>query len=137
MAIKQIFCYLQEMKNFSLVYGGEPYQWTNKLDSYTDTDFGMHLDQKSVSGYAFLLGGAAISWSSKKQGLVTLSSTESEYVATMHATKQLMWLRKLLENLGFPQPEALTLYLDNQSVIVIIFAISLNQTKCLAIQNAC
>jgi hypothetical protein len=116
-AIKRVFRYIQGTYNYGLVYGGPPHQWGDEIISYTDADFGTHLDRKSVSGFAFLLGKAAISWSSRKQGLVTLLSTESEYVAATHTTKHLIWLRRLFSELGFPQLATSTLYSDNQSAI--------------------
>src|SRR6202020_1202120 len=54
-----------------------------------------------------------------KQSLTTLSSTESEYVAATHATKMLVWLRNLMEELGHPQPTTSTLFCDNQSAIAL------------------
>jgi hypothetical protein len=52
----------------------------------------MHEDRKAISGYAFLLDGGAVSWSSKKQEIIALSMTEAEYVATTQATKEAIWL---------------------------------------------
>ncbi|KAG8857356.1 hypothetical protein FRB96_005843 [Tulasnella sp. 330] len=117
--IKRILRYLKGTADYGLVYGGPNYISTHELDSYTDSDFGTDKDQKSVSGYVFLLGGGAISWSAKKQGLVTVSSTEAEYVAACHATKNLIWLRQLCTDLGFPQPDCSTLWSDNQSAIIL------------------
>jgi hypothetical protein len=53
-----------------------------QLTGWTDSDYASHLDdRKSTSGYLFMLGGGAVSWSSKKQPIVTLSTTEAEFVA--------------------------------------------------------
>ena len=52
----------------------------------------MSEDQRAISGYAFLINGGAVSWSSKRQEIVSLSTTESEYVATMHGMKEALWL---------------------------------------------
>ena len=55
--------------------------------------------RKSRSGYVFMLGGAIVSWMSKKQPVVALSSTESEYIALSYAAQETIWLRTLVESL--------------------------------------
>lgn len=90
-----------------------------ELEGYSDTDGSMHEDRKAISGYEFLLDGGAVSWSSKKQEIIALSTTEAEYVAATQATKEAIWLQSLLgETFGkFTGPT--TLYGDNQSVIAV------------------
>src|SRR6266571_7653812 len=69
------------------------------------------------TGYVFLLDGGAISWSSRKQEIVTLSTAEAEYVAATHAAKEAIWLRKLLAEL-FPYLLTPTpLHCDNQAAL--------------------
>ena len=53
-------------------------------------------DRHLISGYTFYLGCRAITWSSKKQHIITLSSTESEYIAQMHAAKEALWPRSFI-----------------------------------------
>lgn len=74
-------------------------------------------DRRSTSGYVFMLGIGAISWSSKKQPIVTLSSTEAEFVAATSCACQAIWLRRILEELHFKQPGATTILCDNISTI--------------------
>jgi hypothetical protein len=74
----------------------------------------------SINGYVFLLAGGAISWSSKKQATVALSTAEAEYVAATHAAKQILWQRALFDELEIPQPETSILYTDNQAAIAIL-----------------
>jgi hypothetical protein len=65
------------------------------LHGYMDADWATDVNnRKSTSGFVFMLGGAAISWGSKKQTSVALSSTEAEYIATAHAAKEAVWLRR-------------------------------------------
>lgn len=74
-------------------------------------------DRKNTSGYAFMLGSGAISWSAKKQPIVTLSTTEAEFVAATACACQAIWLRRLLEELKFKQIEATKIFCDNDSAI--------------------
>lgn len=77
------------------------------------------MHRHSISGYAFFIGSGIVSWSSKKQPVVTLSSTESEYVALTHASKELIWIRKLFTELIHPFAQPTTLFCDNQGAIVL------------------
>ena len=99
-----MFRYLRATKDWCLVYQrGTPEGLT--LTGYTDADWANDLgDCKSTSGYVFKLAGGAISWSSKKQPSVALSSTEAEYIAGAHTAKELMWLRRLFGEVVTPQP---------------------------------
>lgn len=117
-AAKRVLRYLKGTREYALVYGG-PGNWDCTIESYTDADWASNADRKSVSGFVFLLGGGAISWSAKKQALVALSSTESEYIAATHATRHLIWLRRLTEELSFPQPTPSNLFIDNQSAMTL------------------
>ena len=60
---------------------------------YTDANYAQQADRHSISGYCLIFGAEAISWSSKKQNIVTLSSTEAEYVRHTNATKEILWIR--------------------------------------------
>ena len=69
--------------------------------SYIDFDFQLDLDfRKSTSGCVFTLGGGAISWRSVKQSCIANSSMEVEYVTACEATKEVVWLKKFLSDLG-------------------------------------
>jgi len=63
---------------------------------YTDADWGAGEDRKSIKGYVFLINGGAISWASKKQTSVALSSTEAEYMVLTQGVKESLWLGNLL-----------------------------------------
>ena len=65
------------------------------------------------------MDGGAVSWSSKKQEIVSLSTTESEYVAATHATKEALWLRSLVAEILAPVTTPTTLFSDNQSAIAL------------------
>ncbi|KAJ3570514.1 hypothetical protein NP233_g4351 [Leucocoprinus birnbaumii] len=72
---------------------------------------------RSTGGYVTLVCRAAVGWSSKCQPFVTLSSTEAEYVAAIEAGKEIVWMRNILTEFGFPPSYASTLFIDNKSGI--------------------
>eukprot|EP00253_Pinus_taeda_P010497 PITA_10497 len=76
-------------------------------------------DQKSTSGYVFHMGSGAISWASKKQSIVALSTTEAEYVVATAATCQAVWMRRMLRSLGQEQAKATVIFCDNSSAIAL------------------
>ena len=114
-AVKRIFRYLQGTKELELVYGGE----RRGLVGYVDADGATQDHRRAISGYVFMVDGGAVSWSSKKQELVTLSTTEAEYVAQTHAAKEAVWLRGLLTELFGPVNGPTTLFSDSKSAIAL------------------
>ena len=114
-AVKRIFRYLKGTKDLKLVYGGE----VKDLVGFVDADGASQDHRRAISGYVFMVDGGAVSWSSKKQELVTLSTTEAEYVAATHAAKEAVWLRRLIAEI-FPTADAPTvLFGDNKSAIAL------------------
>eukprot|EP00253_Pinus_taeda_P032989 PITA_32989 len=75
--------------------------------------------RKSTSGSVFHMGSRAISWASKKQPVVALSTTDGEYVAATAATCQAVWLRRVLRDLCHAQENGTTIYCDNSSAIAL------------------
>ena len=87
------------------------------LEGFSDADLGGCLDtRKSTTGYIFTLGGTAVSWMSRLQKSVALSTTEAEYMAISEASKEMIWLKNFLEELGKKQADN-ALYSDSQSAI--------------------
>lgn len=112
-AVKWIFRYLRGTSKLSLCYGGEKLI----LEGYTDADMAGDLDnRKSTSGYLFIFSGGVISWQSKLQKSVALSTTEAEYIAAVEASKEMLWLKRFLHELGLKQTEYVVLC-DSQSAI--------------------
>lgn len=110
-AAKRVIQYLNTTKDYVLTLGGPEL----RLKGWCDSDWGSNPDdRRSISAYVFSLGHGAISWNSKKQATVATSSTEAEYIASCHATKEAVWLRALLKLIGFPQSSASTILCDNQ-----------------------
>lgn len=102
-------------KNLCLVYGGVQ----KGLEGYVDADGASQEHRHAITGYVFLVDGGAVSWSSKKQELVTLSTTEAEYVAATHAAKEAIWLHRLIGEIIGPLDEPTTLRSDSQSAIAL------------------
>jgi hypothetical protein len=118
-ALDRVFKYLRATSDCGLVFqqGAEN---GLTLMGFVDTNWASDVnDRRSTSGYIFMLAGCAISWSSKKQMSVTLSSTEAEYIAGAHAVKELIWLRQLLTGLGLEINSPTLLHMDNQLAIAI------------------
>lgn len=118
-AVKRIFAYLSGTVDLGIEYRSSGSE--SKLLGFSDADFAGDLEtRRSTTGYVFCLANGAITWNSKRQRLVTLSTTEAEYVAASTATRELVWLRKLLSDIGCPCEEATTLFIDNQSTIKLV-----------------
>jgi len=90
------------------------------IRGFVDADWVGDLDQRrSTSGYVFNLFGGAVSWMSKRQSIVTaLSTTEVEYMAATHASKEVVWLQRLCSSMGLVQ-EAIRIDCDSQSAILL------------------
>jgi hypothetical protein len=88
------------------------------LAGYSDSDWvGYRDDRRSTTGYVFGIGSKIVSWSSKKQSIVSLSSTEAEYKALCATTFEAFWLRRLLQDVGEEQNKPTMIKCDNQSSI--------------------
>lgn len=116
-AVKRVFCYLQGTKDFGITYAPLNNDNCIEFTGFSNADWGSDRNRRSILGYAFLLGGSAISWSSKKQPTVSLSSMEAEYMAATNAARQIIWLQNFFLGLGFPQSHPSDLYIDNHSAI--------------------
>ena len=92
----------------------------SKLVGYTDSDWAGSIDDcKSSSGYLFCLGTKLISWSSKKQKIVALSSAEAEYIAATDAACEAVWLRRILLDMQQSEETTTIIHCDNMSAIAI------------------
>ena len=88
---------------------------------YANASYGNADDRKSITGYVFLAGNGAITWYSRKQISVVLSSTEAEYVALSEAAQEACWLRSLYRELGLLQQKVPTLiWGDNKGAVVMV-----------------
>lgn len=86
------------------------------LKVYDDSDYAACPDtRRSSSGYVAFVAGGCVSWRSHKQNSVSTSSTEAEYRAAYEGAQEVVWLRRLLTDLGFTQSTSTDLLCDNQS----------------------
>lgn len=113
-AAKHLLKYLKFTKDFALFYKRER---CKEFKGFVDADWGSDSwDRKSYSGFVFMMGdGSPISWESKKQSCIALSSTEAEYIAMCNATKEAVYLLRLLEEIGANEKYPVMIYNDNQS----------------------
>jgi hypothetical protein len=92
----------------------------SQLIGYSDSDYAGSIDdRKSTTGYAFHIGTGLISWGSRKQSIISLSSAEAEYVAATSAACHAIWLRRLLADLGHKEEGPTPILCDNTSAIAL------------------
>jgi transposase InsO family protein len=109
-AARRVLNYLLSTKDLRLRLGGDI-----SLSGYSDSDWAEDRDdRRSTSGYAYKVGHGVISWKSRKQATVSLSSTEAEYKAISDSCKEGIWLRRILSELGLRSSEAIPLHVDNE-----------------------
>lgn len=113
-AVKRIFRYLKGTINLKIVYSKvEP------LIGYSDADWASDIDKRrSCTGYIFKFSGGAISWNSRMQPTVALSSTEAEYMALSSTIQEALWLKQFRDELNPSlSNESIQIGCDNQSAI--------------------
>ncbi len=117
-AINCLLHYLNSTKSLKLVYDGNSKD--DDESGFSNSDWaGNPRDHHSISGFVFTMAGGAVSWSSKKQPSVALSSMEGKYMAMTHATKEAIWIQQFLHDIHFPLPNPTTLLVDNQGAIAL------------------
>jgi hypothetical protein len=114
--VKRIFQYLQGTLQFKLRFRGLSPQ---DVVGYCDANWASDLeDRRSTTGFVFMMGGGATSWSSKRQPTIALSTMEAEYMASTQATKEAIWMTKLRKELGYmKEKKAMVIQCDNQGAI--------------------
>ena len=114
---RRILRYLKGTRALRLAYKGH----LQMLKGFTDADWaGCRDTRRSTAGYLFNIGSGAISWQSKRQSVVALSTCEAEFMGQTQATKEAIWLRRLLNELNMSQGKAATIICgDNQGAIAL------------------
>lgn len=113
--VKRVLRYLKGTSNICLTYGQ-----SDTITGYVDADWaGDENDRRSYTGYVFMIGDAAISWESKKQPTVALSTTEAEYMALAEAAKEAVHRKNILFEL-FGKEVTINIKTDNQSAMKLV-----------------
>ncbi|GAU17221.1 hypothetical protein TSUD_324240 [Trifolium subterraneum] len=117
-AVKRILRYIRGTMDYGILFPSTYKGKQCKSIAYTDSSWcGDIEDRKSTAGYVFLLGGAPIAWSSKKESMVALSSCEAEYIATSLCACQAIWLANLIEEIMGEDHGAVKMRIDSISAI--------------------
>lgn len=112
-AVKWILRYLRGTSKICLSFGDGP----SILSGYTDADYARDIDaRRSTSGFVLTFAGGAVSWQSRLHKCISLSTTESEYIATTEVCKEMLWMQRFLKELGLKQDDYVV-YCDSQSAI--------------------
>ena len=114
-AIRRILRYVKGTSDFEILYKKGV---SCKVVGFCDVDYARDIStRRSTTGYVFSLGSGAISWCSKRQPTVSLSTTKAEYKATAMAAQECDWLMQLMSNLKQQRDYPVQLYCDNESAI--------------------
>ncbi|KAH9140730.1 hypothetical protein AeRB84_015057 [Aphanomyces euteiches] len=115
---KRVLRYLRGSKDFGICYSKQD-STEFTIELYVDADYANDaITRRSTSGYLLYLNGCLISWKSKLQNIVALSTSEAEYISMSYGLQEALWLKSLLEELQLPIKLAIIVYEDNQSSLL-------------------
>jgi hypothetical protein len=112
---EHILVYMKHTSKATLEYHRESRPLS--LKSYVDSDWASSKECKSTSGMVHLLNDFVIAWSSKKHATIALSTREAEYLGASECTREVVYLRQLLSELGYSQHALTCIHEDNQTCI--------------------
>ena len=116
-AVKRVFRYLCRTSHYGLEFQANNSNYALPI-VYVDSDWGGDcMDRKSILGFAVLSDGGAISWGSKKQTLVLLSTIEAEFIAASTAVKEILWHQSLFSSLDMALTSPTSLLINNQGAL--------------------
>jgi hypothetical protein len=112
-AAKRILRYIKGTSDHGILYDGKLEK--ENIEAYVDSDYAKEVDgRRSTSGYVMMLGGGVVTYSSKLQRTVALSSAEAEYMGLAHGTQEVLFLRELVKEIGLSQSQTI-IHVDNQA----------------------
>jgi hypothetical protein len=116
-AAKHLFCYLCGSVDYRLTYAPNP-NLSQLFTTYSDTDHGSNPDNsRSTSAYVMRMGTGPVFWMLRLQSIVALSTTEAEFISTVSAGQEIVWMCSFLGKLGYLFDTPLLLLEDNQLAI--------------------
>jgi hypothetical protein len=124
--VARVMRYLRGTAKVGLLYVGKRIgdkDWDENpiLSMYSDSDWaGTPIHSRSTTGLLAKLAGGPVTWKSKLQTIIALSSSEAEYIAVGEGGREIIWLRNLLHALWCPQKSPTPLFIDNQNAILMI-----------------
>jgi hypothetical protein len=114
-AVTRIFKYLKGTMNYGMWY---PRNQNFQLTAYSNADWAKCVDErKNTSRGAFFLGDSLVEWLSKKQGSISLSTTEAKYIVVATCCTQILWMIQTLTDLKVTYTDPIPLHCDNTSAI--------------------
>jgi hypothetical protein len=114
-AVKDVIHYLKGTAELKLMLGGT----STGLEAYVDADWASQPHRHSMSGYTILLHGSPVAWSARKQSIITLSTTEAEYIALTVVTREVLYLQALIMELYERIISPIPIYCNNQGAITL------------------
>ena len=118
--VKRVLRYVKGTLDYGLRFTATAQTSDFVLYGYSDADWAGCIEtRKSTSGQVFRFGECTISWRSRKQSIVALSTTEAEYVSLCESAQEAVWLRRLLNDIGFVQGCPTVIYEDNQGAMAL------------------
>ena len=118
-AVKRIIRYLKNTREHGILYTKTTR--SEVIQGFSDSDFANDIDtRRSTSGYTFKLSNGPVTWNSQRQSTVSLSTTEAEYIAASCETREAIWIRQLLCDVGEPMRGPTPIFMDSQSAIKLI-----------------
>ncbi|KAI0994431.1 hypothetical protein K3495_g13751, partial [Podosphaera aphanis] len=118
--VKHILRYLKGTMTTGILYSRNRHTEPKfTLTAYSDADNGKGYDRKSISGSVITIAGGAVKWTAEKQRLITVSTSESEYVAANLTGRNCLFLRDVMHEVGFPHNDPIPIFMDSDGAIAL------------------
>ncbi|QSS56224.1 hypothetical protein I7I53_04378 [Histoplasma capsulatum var. duboisii H88] len=120
--IDRVIIYLRDTKNLAIEHSRPDSDAlsTNVVEAASDASFAGNSDRRSAEGYIFKLFGGPVDWKSKRQRVITTSTTEAELLAISQAGKESIWWKRFFDHLGFDPGHKISIKCDNRQTIGIL-----------------